>query len=160
MVLFLEFCAALGCGLMAGLFFAFSISVMQALSRLPPQDGIAAMQSINSAIVNPIFMAVFLGTAVACILVVVVSIMRWNEPGAVYLLIGSMIYLMGSLFVTIVCNVPMNESLAAITPTSSNAAQLWAEYLAKWTMWNHIRAISAFIATTLLIIALRIPSTR
>jgi uncharacterized membrane protein len=39
--------AALGCGLNAGVFFAFSSFVMAALRRLPPAQGIAAMQSIN-----------------------------------------------------------------------------------------------------------------
>ena len=52
--------AALGCGLMAGLFFAFSVSVMKALARLPSAEGIAAMHSINVAIINPVFLATFL----------------------------------------------------------------------------------------------------
>ena len=37
----------LGCGLNAGVFFAFSTFVMPALKRLPAAQGIAAMQSIN-----------------------------------------------------------------------------------------------------------------
>ena len=61
--------AALGCGLMAGLFFAFSVSVMKALGRLPSAEGIAAMQSINVAIINPVFLAAFFGTATACVLI-------------------------------------------------------------------------------------------
>lgn len=40
--------SALGCGLMAGFFFAFSACVMNALARLPASGGIAAMQAINS----------------------------------------------------------------------------------------------------------------
>ncbi len=53
-------CALLGCGLMAGLFFAFSVCVMKALAQLPPEKGIAAMQSINVTILNPVFFVVFL----------------------------------------------------------------------------------------------------
>jgi hypothetical protein len=60
--------AALGCGLMAGLFFAFSVCVMKALTRLPSAEGIAAMQSINVAIINPVFLAAFFETAAACVL--------------------------------------------------------------------------------------------
>ena len=59
----IAFAAALGCGLMGGLFFAFSVAVMKALGRLPPAEGIAAMQSINVAILNPVFLTVFFGTA-------------------------------------------------------------------------------------------------
>ena len=56
----LTFVTALGCGLIAGLFFVFSVAVMQALARLPAAGGIAAMQSINSAMLNPLFLPVFL----------------------------------------------------------------------------------------------------
>lgn len=45
--------AALGCGLVAGVFFAFSSFVMPALKRLPPAQGISAMQSINRLAVAP-----------------------------------------------------------------------------------------------------------
>jgi uncharacterized membrane protein len=47
--------AALGCGVVAGVFFAFSAFVMRALARLPAQQGIAAMQAINVAAVTPVF---------------------------------------------------------------------------------------------------------
>jgi hypothetical protein len=60
----LTFVAALGTGLIAGLLFAFSAFVMNALARLPPEQGIAAMQSINVAVLNPLFFTVFFGTAV------------------------------------------------------------------------------------------------
>jgi hypothetical protein len=51
----LTFLAALGSALIGGLFFAFSAFVMRALGRLPPAGGIAAMQSINVAVLNPVF---------------------------------------------------------------------------------------------------------
>ena len=59
--------SALGCGLMAGFFFAFSACVMNALSRLPPAHGIADMQSINVVVINQLFGAAFLGTAAAAL---------------------------------------------------------------------------------------------
>ncbi len=73
--------AALGCGLMAGLFFAFSVSVMRALARLPAAEGIVAMQAINVAILNPVFLMAFFGTAAACVLVLIASFLRWHSPG-------------------------------------------------------------------------------
>ncbi|MGD9741821.1 MAG: hypothetical protein AB7V53_04220, partial [Dongiaceae bacterium] len=54
----LTFLSALGAGLIAGLFFAFSSFVMAALARLPADQGVAAMQSINTAVLNPVFFAV------------------------------------------------------------------------------------------------------
>ncbi len=58
---------ALGCGLVAGVFFAFSTFVMAALRRLKPEEGIAAMQSINIRVVTPFFMTALFGTAAACL---------------------------------------------------------------------------------------------
>ncbi|WP_010496926.1 hypothetical protein [Paenibacillus elgii] len=51
----LTYASALGSGLIAGLFFAFSTFVMSALARLPAEQGIAAMQSINVTVLNPLF---------------------------------------------------------------------------------------------------------
>ena len=81
----LTFFCALGCGLIAGFFFAFSVSVMKALGKIPPAQGIAAMQSINVVVINPVFLGVFMGTAVACLVVLVGSLVRWRLPGAGFL---------------------------------------------------------------------------
>ena len=102
--------SALGCGLMAGLFFAFSVAVMRALAGLPSAAEVAAMQSINVAIINPMFLAAFFGTAAACLLIMVVSLLRWHDPGATYLLVGSSLYLLGTFLVTLVFNVPNYRS--------------------------------------------------
>src|SRR5262247_457100 len=102
----LMFISALGCGLMAGVFFAFSSFVMNALARLPPAQGIAAMQSINIAVINLLFLAVFVGTAVACFLLAISTLLRWQSPGAVYLLAGCLLYLAGTFLVTMAFNVP------------------------------------------------------
>jgi uncharacterized membrane protein len=112
------------------------------------------MQSINITVINPLFMAAFLGTAAACILLAVSSLLRWHQPGAAYLLIGSLLYLVGTLGVTIVFNVPLNEALARVEPDSTDGATLWASYLANWTNWNHIRAAAALAAAASLTIAL------
>jgi len=150
----LKLFSALGCGLIAGVFFAFSSFVMNALAQLQPTQGIAAMQLINITVINPLFMAAFLGTAAACIFLAVSSVLRWHQPGAAYLLIGSLLYLIGTVGVTIVCNVPLNEALARVEPDSTEGASLWVSYLANWTAWNHVRTIAALAATVMLTIAL------
>jgi uncharacterized membrane protein len=146
--------AALGCGLVAGVFYAFSTFVMKALFRLPPGEGIAAMQSINVVVLNPWFLGAFLGTAAACVLALISSLLRWHEPGAVYLFAGSALYLVGSLLVTIMCNVPKNEALASVVPAAPNSASLWADYVASWTVWNHVRTVASLAAAASFSIAL------
>ena len=147
--------AALGCGLVAGVFYAFSTFVMKALARLTAAQGIAAMQSINITVINPLFMGAFFGTAAACVLVVVFSLLRWSGPETVYLLIGGLVYLIGTILVTIAFNVPRNDALAAVDPASANGARLWASYVTSWTAWNHVRTAAALAAAVLLTFALR-----
>lgn len=146
--------AALGCGLVAGVFFAFSAFVTKALARLPAGEGIAAMQSINVVVLKSWFMAAFLGTAAACVLALIFSLLWWHEPGSAYLLAGSVLYLAGSLLVTIVFNVPRNEVLAAVAPTDPNGAKLWAGYVASWTAWNHVRTAASLAAAAAFTMAL------
>ncbi len=150
----LTFVSALGCGLIAGAFFTFSAFVMKALARLPPAQGIAAMQSINVVVINPLFMVALFGTALACVALAVSSLFRWAEPSAVFLLIGSLLYLVGTILVTIVFNVPRNDALAAADPESADGARLWAGYVTSWTAWNHVRTAAALAAAALLIFAL------
>lgn len=154
MVFILTFCSALGSGLMAGLFFAFSTFIMTALNRLPAAQGIAAMQSINVAVINPVFGLAFFGTAAACVLLAASSPFLWHRRGAVSLLVGSLLYLAGVMVVTMVFNVPRNDGLAAVDPASADGARLWADYVTSWTAWNHVRTIAALGAAASLTVAL------
>ena len=146
--------AALGSGLVAGIFFAFSNFVMKALARVPPAQGVAAMQSINVVVLNRWFFAVFFGTAVCCLALAITSFVRWQRPGAGYLLAGSLLYLVGTIIVTIACNVPLNDALAAVDPSSADAGRVWTDYLKKWTAWNHLRTGAALAAAALFIVGL------
>jgi uncharacterized membrane protein len=150
----LTFVSALGCGLVAGIFFAFSSFVMRGLAGVPPTQGIAAMQSINVAVLDPWFFAVFFGTAACCLLLAVASFFYWQKPGASYLLIGGLLYLVGTILVTIICNVPLNDKLAAVDPASTNAGLTWVNYLKTWTAWNRVRAVAALAAAALFTVGL------
>jgi uncharacterized membrane protein len=150
----LKLVAALGCGLIAGVFFAFSTFVMKALAQQPTAQGIAAMQSINITVINPWFMTAFLGTSVACLMLIVFSLLKWQQPNAAYLVIGSLLYLIGTFGVTIAFNVPLNDALAIAKPDNLEGANLWAKYLTNWTFWNHVRTIAALAAAALLTLAI------
>jgi uncharacterized membrane protein len=150
--------AILGTGLMAGVFFAFSNSVMGALGRLQPAEGIAAMQAINRVILNPLFLAVFLATPAACALVAASALWRWNDPGAAWLLAGALLYIAGAFLVTVLVNVPMNNALDAVQPAGAEGAAVWAHYLASWTAWNHVRTVASVVAMAMLTIGLYLGS--
>jgi uncharacterized membrane protein len=142
----ITFAAAIGSGLIAGVFFAFSTFVMSALARLQPPQGIAAMQLINITVINPWFMTAFLGTAVACLFLAIAVLFNWHQPSAIYLLVGSLLYFVGTFGVTMVFNVPLNDALAKVDPNSTEGTNLWVSYLANWTAWNHVRTVAALVA--------------
>jgi uncharacterized membrane protein len=153
LVIALAMAAALGSGVVAGFFFAFSVCVMRALGRLPRDQGIAAMQSINVVVLNPWFFTAFFGTAAVCMILAGLSLFTWGASRALYLLAGSGLYLAGSIVVTMACNVPLNDALAAVNPHSAEGAALWTRYLAHWTAWNHVRTAASFGAAALFIAA-------
>jgi uncharacterized membrane protein len=150
----LTFASALGSGLIAGFFLAFSIVVMKSLAQQPPPQGIAAMQSINIVVLNPVFFTAFFGTAAACLVLTVSTFFSWQRPGSAYLLVGSLLYLIGTILVTILFNVPRNNALAAVDPTSLEGANVWTTYLSSWTAWNHVRTIAALAAAASFTMAL------
>jgi len=149
----LTLCAALGCGLVAGVFFAFSAFIMKAFARLLSGEGMAAMQAVNVAVLNPLFLGVFVGTAAACAVAVVFALLRWNDPGSAWLLAGGLLYLIGCFLVTMAFNVPRNEALARAAPADPGAASQWASYLSSWTAWNHVRTIASLAAAASFTIA-------
>jgi uncharacterized membrane protein len=141
------FIAAIGSGIVAGIFFAFSSFVMAGLGRIPPVQGIAAMNSINVTVINPSFMSAFLGTGILCLVVGVRSLFLWNQ-GAKLVIVASLLYLVGSFGVTLVFNVPLNNKLASIADPAQ-AVAFWPNYLAAWYIWNYVRTAAAALSAVL-----------
>jgi uncharacterized membrane protein len=154
LVFALTLAAALGCGLIAGVFFAFSSFVMAALARRPSHEAIAAMQSINLVVLNPWFLGVFLGTGALCAGISILALTRWQAAGSGWLALGGLLYLAGTFGVTMVCNVPRNDLLASVEPTSAEGAATWERYRAEWTRWNHVRTAAALGALAAFCVAL------
>ena len=148
--------AAIGSALTAGIFFAFSTFVMQALGQQPNASGIATMQAINITVINPWFMAAFFGPAMACLVLTMIALRQWEQPGSICWLVGSLLYLIGTIGVTVVGNIPLNDALAIVAPGSPDGATLWSQYLTDWTVWNHVRTVAAFLSATLFMLSLRL----
>ncbi|WP_121746450.1 anthrone oxygenase family protein [Streptomyces sp. E2N166] len=144
----------LGTGLTAGAFCAFSTFVMRGLAALPPAQGVAAMNAINTAAVRPPFMLVFLGTAVLTAVIAVVTLALWPDGAAVQLLLGSALHLFGSFGVTAAANVPRNTALLRLEPGTAEAAAQWPSYVREWTAWNHVRTVASAAAAVAYVLAL------
>lgn len=146
--------SALGCGLLAGVFFAFSTFIMRALGRLPPATGIAAMNAINAAILRSLFMSVFLGTTLSAGLLAALALFRWEQAGAVAMFCGGAIHVLGMFACTMFIEVPQNNALQRVDPGSEAALPVWRRYLTRWTAWNHVRTLACTAACALFVVAL------
>ena len=139
--------SALGSGLMAGAFFAFSSFVMEALGKLPASQGIAAMQSINVVVINPVFLGMLFGTAGLALFLGFGAMRHLGDLRAIGVMAGAGFYVIGTVLVTMVFNVPLNNALAAVDPASGEGAAIWVDYLRNWTNWNHVRTLAALAAS-------------
>ena len=55
------FAALLTTGLMAGVYLAFSIAVLPGIARGDDNTFVVAMRGMNAAILNPVFLLIFVG---------------------------------------------------------------------------------------------------
>lgn len=143
-------------GLVAGSFFIISAFIMRALGDLPPKGGTEAMQAVNIRAVTPVFMTALFGTAALCIGVVGWAIVGTAVGPRLLLILGGLSYIVGCVGVTMVCNVPLNNRLAAVTAGTSEADTVWEHYRVVWTRWNTVRTVAATAGSAMLIVAVAI----
>lgn len=142
-----------GTGLVSGILFIFSNTIMAALARQGPEAGAAGMVAINEIILNPLFFLFFLGTAVVCLAVGALAIVNGHGARTVILL-ASGAYIVGVFVVTAAVNVPLNDRLAAVPPGTEEALELWDLYLRRWTRWNTLRVMAGTASTVLFALSL------
>ncbi|MGH1461124.1 MAG: DUF1772 domain-containing protein [Neptuniibacter sp.] len=144
--------AIVGAGVVTGLLFAFSNFVMRALSDMPAEQGMHAMQRINERIINPIFLLFFFGTPIASVVILFLTISAVNLPGYAWLLVGAILYLIGPFGITVTRNVPLNNKLALTSQKEAGAS--WPRYIKAWQFWNHIRSYIGVVSIACLAIGL------
>ena len=138
-------------GLIAGLFYSYVCSVNIGLGLLPDKEYLAAMQSINEAIQNPLFFLSFMG---AVILLPVGCFLHYQQPRFTLLLWATIVYLIGAFAVTIFGNVPLNETLAQFNLKSATMAEIVNQRVKFEGAWNKLHVIRtlASIASFVLVI--------
>jgi uncharacterized membrane protein len=87
-----------------------------------------------------LFFLAFFGTGLLCL---VLLVGRLDSPLVV---VGALFYLVGSLGITMICNVPLNDKLAKVLPSANDMETQWGAYREPWTRWNHVRTVSCLLA--------------
>lgn len=142
--------------LIAGLFYGWSCSVIPGLLRIENKEYVSAMQSINKAILNPVFFAGFIGTL---FLLPICSYCHFTKPASLrfwLLLAATLVYTAGVFAVTMFGNVPLNDKLEMFDIESADAEKISLarkNFEVSWNNFNLIRTIFAILTAVLLIIA-------
>lgn len=139
--------------LIAGLFYAYSCSVVLGLRKLTDMEYLKAMQNINREILNPVFFLSFMGTAV---LLPMSAFVFRGQPAFVFLLLAALAYLIGVFGVTVAGNVPMNDILDKFDisgSTSEAIKQMRENFESRWNFLNNIRTGFSVISIVLVVCA-------
>lgn len=137
-------------GAIFGFFYAWVSSTMWGLDAIDAGTAIAAMQGMNASVRNWVFFPAFFLTPV--VLAVTALIARpVSRPAFGLFLAAALVYAVGGLALTMLVNVPMNETLAAAGHPASpeQAAEIWDAYSGRWQLWNQVRTVASGLALLL-----------
>ena len=123
---------------------------MPALERLDDAGGMLAMKQINETVLGSSFLAVLIGTAVLMLAMLYFEPSLKGASGKC-MFAASLIYLVGTLSVTMLFNVPLNERLQLLP---NDDVLKWKSYVREWTTWNSIRGLAATSSSALLVLAI------
>lgn len=155
----LQFTTVLLSGLVAGLFYSYSCSVNPGLKALSDIDYLKSMQSINSAIQNPVFFISFMGLLLVYPLTAF-KMYQTVPTASFYLFVISLaIYYVGVFGITAFCNVPLNDQLANYslsTATPNELAAMRSAFETPWNAFHTVRTFASIISFALLIIGLMV----
>ncbi|GAA4156400.1 hypothetical protein GCM10022217_15370 [Chryseobacterium ginsenosidimutans] len=136
--------------LIAGLFYAYSCSVVLGLGKLSDAEYLKSMQSINREILNPLFFISFMGTAI--LLPVSTFFYRSQNPVFLLLLLAALAYLIGVFGVTMFGNVPLNDQLDKFDIANSTAQKIKEMrdiFENRWNSLNNVRSVFSVITIIL-----------
>lgn len=138
--------SVLSTGLMSGLLYGWTVSVIPGTRRVPAVAYVDAMQNINKAIINPAFLVPFMGIPVVLGGAAIVQF-RSGDARKGWLLAGAAAtYVVGVLGVTIGRNVPLNDALEAFDLGGSTSEQITERrhsYESPWNRWHYVRTIAS-----------------
>lgn len=137
--------ATLFTGLMAGLYAAFSYAVMPGLRRSDDRSFVEAVRGINVAIINPLFLSLFMG-ALLIGAGAVFALWRSQSSGLVWAIAGLALYVV-TVAITAIVNVPLNDELAnAGSLETIDASAVREKFYGNWVAGNLARAVFGIAA--------------
>jgi uncharacterized membrane protein len=147
--------ATIASGLMAGVLFTYTNSVLPGLHAAEDRSFVDAMQRMNVAILNGWFLILFLGTMVLSAVALALHLGPEQRAALPWIIAGAALYA-ATLVITFAVNVPLNNALDAAGPPGSIAdfAAVRAAFETNWVSWNLVRTVASTAAFASLACAL------
>jgi uncharacterized membrane protein len=147
--------ATLTTGLIAGVFYAYAVSVNLALAEQPDAAYVATENAINERIRNPLFFASFLGAPLFLLAALAVHLPRFSSGRFRLILLACALQIGGSFLVTMLLNVPLNDELARVAADASpgELASARSAFEDPWNFWNAVRTVFSSLAFAALVVA-------
>ncbi|WP_134325367.1 DUF1772 domain-containing protein [Cumulibacter soli] len=130
-------------GLLAGLFFAFACAITPALRRVDDRTYVRAFRAINSSILNPVFMVVFLGAPATAIIGAIARVGADVPHSSGWVIAGGILSAL-TFLITAMANVPLNQGLdRADVDTDAQQHAARETFEARWNRWNLARTLTS-----------------
>jgi len=147
-------------GLTAGLCFTWGNAVTPGIGRLNDLGFLHAFQQMNRAILNPIFIVVFMGPTITHI--ANIFLFKSATPTVFWLILAaSTLYIGGLVLVTVFGNVPLNEMIDKVDLLSASPEELKTlrdRFELRWNQFHLIRTVTTSLSFALLIISIALHS--
>jgi uncharacterized membrane protein len=140
--------ATMTLGLVAGVFGLYAHTIMPGLRRTDDRTFVAAFQSIDKAIINPLFLASFFGALVLTGLAAALHLGADNRSVLAWIAAAFVLYL-AAVVITLAVNVPLNDAIkAAGQPDRIGDVTTVRERFkeARWAAWNLVRTLTSTAA--------------
>jgi uncharacterized membrane protein len=136
--------ATITTGLVAGLLFAYAVSVMPALRLVDDRTFVEVMQRINVAIINGWFLTCFVGALVFTVLAGLLHLGADSRSALPWIVAAFVLYV-AALVITGRLNVPLNNALVAAGKPDriADVAAVRERFEAPWVRWNIARTVAA-----------------
>ncbi|MET9699606.1 anthrone oxygenase family protein [Streptomyces sp. NPDC006529] len=138
-------------GLMAGLFFAFDVSVMPGLAEADDKTYVTAMQNFNSVIDgSPVFGMAFMLALVVAVVSVIIEFRKGRRNVAMWVAAAAVAYFV-VLLITFSVNIPLNNELAdAGDAAKMTDFSIVDKFKTTWVSTNIVRTLLCTVALTAL----------
>jgi uncharacterized membrane protein len=132
-------------GLSAGIFFAWSVTVIPGTKTVSDKCYLETMKAINKKILNPVFFVVLFGP-VLFLIMNAINLEALNVAAAIS-------YLIGPIGITMTKNVPLNDNLDAKDLSKFSADEeknFRLSYELNWNRWHYIRTATSVLSLILI----------